>query len=437
MLKSILVTLLFQFAALPVFAQDPSAICTNGLTALTREIGEGIPLPRQFSNPTSREVQFTVTMRANPIFGRSRVVLRRTLPAGLGTTMSEPPVMRTGLWTPVRKGRVIFDVTSSATGNKVVGQCDYALNLTAPNVPDLGLSRFGVAFPGPGLIQVPLRICILQGTALSGGRAAGQIVEGGAALGLVEQINREIWFEEAGIAFTSPVSHGFPVIADEGPSSCGVIGDVQTAGFAGGDGAFLRNVCADAWADHYPTLKGVPVIFARRICNSGLTLAAAPKPPRELFVASHNPLHGKRGDDLCGRPVTLRDDDVSNLFVVSTEPAELNNARNAVAHEFGHILFLGHGNGLDDNGDGRPAGFPGSRRYDEYCDPAWLEPPANAVLVEDKATPFTDCKTNGSLMLTRAQCQNLQKLQIETARGVSLFLPGARDTTPQLVVNPN
>lgn len=436
-MKWILSAVLVLLSAFPAEAQDPSATCTDGLTALTREIGQGIPLPRGFSNPTSSDVTFTVTMRANPIFGPGRVVLQKSVPKGLGVTMSEPPIMPTGLWTPVRKGRLIFDVRSSATGSRIVGQCDYALTLTAPPVADLGIDGFAVAFPAPGLIQVPVRICVLEGTELAAGKGPGQTIEGTPAIDLLEEINREIWFEEAGISFSTPVSHSFPVIADEGPSVCGLTGDVMTAGPGGGDGHFLREACAEAWAGQYPGKIGVPVIFARKICHSGQTLAAAPKPPPGLFVASHNPLHGKRGDDLCGHPVSLTEDDVSRLFVVSTEPSRLDDARNAVAHEFGHILFLGHGNGLDDNGDGRPVGITGPRRYDEYCDPAWLEPPLNEVLVEDKGVQFQDCETNGSLMLERAQCPNLQKYQIETARGVSRFLPGARDLTPNLFVTPN
>jgi len=105
-------------------------------------------------------------------------------------------------------------------------------------------------------------------------------------------------------------------------------------------------------------------------------------------------------------------------------------------HELGHNLFLGHGNGLDDNQDGRPAGRPGPRRYDEYCDPAWLLPPGNQLVAEDLATDFVDCDRTGSVMVRYATCPNLQPLQVETARRVARLMPGFVDGTPRSVVAP-
>ena len=99
----------------------------------------------------------------------------------------------------------------------------------------------------------------------------------------------------------------------------------------------------------------------------------------------------------------------------------------------GHNLFLGHGNGLDDNHDGKPAGMRGPLRYDEYCDPGWMLPPNFEELAEDKNTVFVSCAQNGSLMFPSASCPNLQPLQVETARGMALLMPGAKDGTPQRV----
>jgi hypothetical protein len=100
-----------------------------------------------------------------------------------------------------------------------------------------------------------------------------------------------------------------------------------------------------------------------------------------------------------------------------------------LAHELGHNLFLSHGNGLDDNGDGRPAGMTGSRRYDQYCEPGWLLAPGNSVLAEDVGSATT-C----SLMQTSSCSANIRPLQRETARGVARHLPGFVDGTPGLVI---
>jgi hypothetical protein len=105
----------------------------------------------------------------------------------------------------------------------------------------------------------------------------------------------------------------------------------------------------------------------------------------------------------------------------------MDNAASTLAHELGHSLFLGHGNGLDDDGNGRRAGFPGPRRYDEYCDPAWLAAPANTEIAEEVGT-LTPCS-----LMQRASCSDvLRPLQVEIARGVARFAPGTLDGTPVL-----
>jgi hypothetical protein len=66
----------------------------------------------------------------------------------------------------------------------------------------------------------------------------------------------------------------------------------------------------------------------------------------------------------------------------------------------------------------------GPRRYDEFCDPAWLIPTTNTRPAEDEGTP-TPC----SLMHMFACSSKLRPLQIETARGVARVIPGAVDGT--------
>ncbi len=84
-----LVLFIFQVAATAVQAQAPSATCTNELTPLELDLGDGIPLPNSYSNPTNRTVEFAAVMRANAFFGPERVVSKVSLPPGTGRTMSE------------------------------------------------------------------------------------------------------------------------------------------------------------------------------------------------------------------------------------------------------------------------------------------------------------------------------------------------------------
>ena len=436
-------------AALNLAAQ-PSATCNSGTAPLRIKMGGGIPLPRQYSNPTSQKVTFIVTMRANALFGPAQEVLRQTVPAKQGVLQSEAPVYPTHNYTPVGVARVILDVTTDRTGAAVVGRCDYLVTVTAPDPLPSRIASPTDALTSQGgqswLLQVPVRMCMIEGSELAGGKKAGESVNSARALSLLEAVNRDIWYPEAQIGFSTALATQLPVIADPSPPAsgrCGGTGDISVFGFGGGDTLAAVTLCEQAWAANAPGALGIPIVFARNFCDSGPILGVSAGPHPGLNVASRQAFSGKRGDALCGRPVKLTTADVVRgpsdffrPFVALVEPkanssqVQFQGVRNALAHELGHNLFLGHGNGLDDNNDGRSVGRPGPKRYDTFCDPAWLEAPDNTVLVEDKGRPFVNCRTSGSVMGESAGCSVLQPLQVETARGVAPFLPGAKNTTP-------
>lgn len=418
-------------------APKPSAVCTSRLTPLTLEVGQGIPLPRTFSNPTSSSVTFSITMQANAIFGPAHEISRVTLAPRTGQTSSSPTIHPTGLRTPVGFARVAIIVTTNRTGGEIVGQCDYNLTMEAPpGVVGKIPSRIPIMQSLSFLFQVPVRMCVLEGSALAAGKRPGETIAGKQLLDLLESVNKDIWFPNAQIAFSSAIERDFPVVADPTPpgQGCGVIGDLNAAGFGAGDGPFAETACATAWQQRYPNKVGIPIIFARDFCDSGSIKGGAQSPNQGLYTKSRNPLSGRRGDDLCGVPRRLTGADITNQgrrpFVILIDPSRDMSARNSLAHELGHNLFLGHGNGLDDNRDGTPAGRPGPRRYDEYCDPGWLLAPDNTVLAEDDSVQFINCEQSSSLMNESASCSNLQPLQVETARDVARLMPGFIDTTP-------
>jgi hypothetical protein len=161
---------------------------------------------------------------------------------------------------------------------------------------------------------------------------------------------------------------------------------------------------------------------------------------------------GDRADDLCGHPRALTVDDVTpQLWGVVVDPRSYDeyswiqgNPVYTLGHEFGHMLMLGHGNGLDDNGDGAPAGTeylppfddllgPSVRHFDENCDALGTE--------EDALTPFVDCEQSASLMRETGcySISTLQPLQVEMARAVAELVPGASvgiDCTGEIALPP-
>jgi hypothetical protein len=87
-----------------------------------------------------------------------------------------------------------------------------------------------------------------------------------------------------------------------------------------------------------------------------------------------------------------------------------------VAHELGHVLYLGHGNGRDDDGD---------IKYDNFCDPG--NPPGGEDGLNSPATimhPFTSGLTT-----------NVTTLQRGTSRGIARVTPGSQIDPPFELVN--
>jgi hypothetical protein len=86
--------------------------------------------------------------------------------------------------------------------------------------------------------------------------------------------------------------------------------------------------------------------------------------------------------------------------------------KHLVAHELGHTLSLGHGNGIDDDGD---------IKYDEICDPGESEPPFGI--------PPTVMDRGGGTYT------NVTTLQRGTSRAIAKLTPGSEIDPPFELVN--
>ena len=405
-------------------AAQPTAQCTSGPTRLDLRTGQGIPLPSAYANPTGSTVTFTARMSSSYFFGPAREVAKLQVQPHTGVIRHG--VVPTYLHTPLGGGTVTIEVRSSATGSLVVGRCTWQVHLSAVT-PASG----GGPLPSAQrwTYQVPVQLCAMEGTTLAGSARSGSAVPAGKLLTTLAKVDADIWHPQGQVAFSTATDSVIPVIADPSPPNGANerLGDVTT--FL----ADLRDVadlCREAWALRFPGRIGIPVVAVHAFVDEPATLGIAPPPPTGLQTASRLHGTGTRGDALCGSPVRLAATDVVKPFVTISDAAlQGNDATKILAHELGHNLFLGHGNGLDDDADGRPAGIAGPRRYDQHCDADWLLAPNNIEVAED-ANSTTPCS-----LMARAICSSvLRPLQIETARGVARFLPGFVNGTPTPVV---
>jgi uncharacterized repeat protein (TIGR01451 family) len=438
LILGLIATSVFTASPETVMAASPDvsvAYCAPGspaqdLTLFVGDLGVGVPLPGRFSNGTNQPVTFTTTMKTNRFFGPERVVDRRTVAANRSVIVFHLFIGVNEI-TPLGTGTVVIEVTSNATGTTVLGRCTF--NLTVTRMPEQR-----------DVIAIPLRPCFLEGTQLGFGVPAfdpgsgrpiqpEQLALPQDVIPLIDQINDRTWLKHARIAFRAARSRGVPVLKDlhtlplsrgGPPTRPGEIETPITANGAG-ENADLKAACELAWQGIDPSQKGIPIVFVRRI----FATARGYVPEAEFVLIQREArLPANMSTRLCEHPHDrLEVGDVTRVgWVVLLEPSAPTPAHTlqTLAHELGHSLLLGHGNGLDDDGNGTLPPQSGPRRFDAYCDTMGLDPETTPL--EDRLTPFVSCEQTASLMHTsRSDCFNLRPLQVEQARAAAKKVPGA------------
>jgi len=111
-------------------SHDPAAPIDGNCVAPAAEVllssGDTFGIQIGFSNGSSSTVQFTATMLENDFFGAEHTVLTRSVPAGVGVA-SFPSFSTAGF--PDGVDTITIRITSDATGDTILGSCEFVLRI--------------------------------------------------------------------------------------------------------------------------------------------------------------------------------------------------------------------------------------------------------------------------------------------------------------------
>ena len=275
----------------------------------------------------------------------------------------------------------------------------------------------------PNRIAMPVCACIVKGTAWTKNpNIPGDWVRSANATmsNMVNQIiydaNDKVWIPGANIALIPQINKedGYIKVIDDPDQSVGQIGDIEATPDGG---KLVAGKCREAWGNSLVPDGLIIVIAHKLIFNDGTAT------PYSGFTEPYDAVLARNhGADLCGFPQNLNKSDVKGRYILIMDPKLLGlNGEEGngipyvvLAHEFGHTLMLGHGDGLDNDGNGKQAGEVGPRLFDFNCDfHEWKK--------------YDDQPNQPTSLMGKVSGYNLlvTPLQRECARAVAPLFPGA------------
>lgn len=278
-----------------------------------------------------------------------------------------------------------------------------------------------IAQAGTGLIQIPIRWCAVQGSpAVMDPGGVGEPDPDNVLWRRHERASDNIWIPGANITFRSSLTAAilnqanFPIINDPTPPANGgpgQLGDILDPQVNSQELDLAVAACQTAWNNlaaqfNTPLLGPIALNLRQFVDNMG-------KPTKLSGWGGFTTLNG--GANACANPPTGLTSAINGYVSVVDNSFRLEGVDPidaSLAHELGHVLRLGHGNGLDDDNDGV---------YDDNvfnCDPNENvnAPPANLMEPNVKSGVITT-------------------LQRGTSRAVAQVYSGAQIDPPGTLVN--
>jgi len=397
----IVVGVLFSLTPSAGVAADLSAGCgVDPVIAVNQGSAFGMSL--FYINGTGVRVGFHARHNTNIFFGDEGRFGGASVGAGVGARQ-ELTISTIGM--PVGIDFVTITITS---GGKEVGSCTFSLE-----VRPVGADPWSEA-SGPltetNRIVVPIKWCAVKGSRLAsqefGWLDRALWARSGAASTIYLRAGTGIDFRSAMMSITNSTA-SFPVIDDPRPPSAGgpgVEGDIEIPAFVFDDVPEMRDAfaaCATAW-DRLEQRWRVNIEGILALNVHGIVYGGG-------LGANGLGLHGVPGTQACTQPASVVSND-GRLLVTDSEitghlgfpPSDPHDK--LLGHELGHVLFLGHGNGIDDDNDGL---------VDQFCDSG------ENVL----ATPFSLMSVSNA---TDIKTEVITTAQRATARPVASVTRGAQ-----------
>lgn len=318
---------------------------------------------------------------------------------------------------PVGIDVVTITITSGA---RTLASCSFSLEVTP-----FGADPWTVA-TGPltqtNRIVVPIRWCAVRGSRLAEDSRwldRSLWARSGLASTIYLRAGTGIEFRSAMMSdIATSTAASFPVIDDPRPLGPGELGDIEIPTLGNQDVPELREAiasCRTAWDSLEQQLgvniEGILALNVRGLVQSGLTVHVL-----GIGFGFHN-VAAAPGTDACTQPTSVVTNDGVLLvtdgevvpFAPGFPPSDPHDK--LLAHELGHTLFLGHGNGVDDDNNGL---------VDQFCDQ--LENPDAAS--QSLMTPILSQTTE---VITAAQRTTARPIAAVTKGAQRFNSPGVSD----------